>query len=157
VAEPLLVQGRIPRSERDALAAQALGRVGLSAEYLGRKPGELSGGQRQRVAIARALILEPNVLILDEVLSSLDCSTQAQIANLLTELQRSYGLAYLFITHDLRMAVHLADEIAVMSAGKIVEQSTPEQILGGAQRPETLSLLVASGINGKPTNPVLQR
>jgi ABC-type dipeptide/oligopeptide/nickel transport system ATPase subunit len=97
------------------------------------------------------------VLILDEVLSSLDCSTQAQIANLLTELQRSYGLAYLFITHDLRMAVHLADEIAVMSAGKIVEQSTPEQILGGAQRPETLSLLVASGINGKPTNPVLQR
>jgi ABC-type glutathione transport system ATPase component len=157
VAEPLLVRGRIPGSEREALAAQALERVGLAAEYLGRKPAELSGGQRQRVAIARALILEPKVLILDEVLSSLDCSTQAQIANLLAELQRTYGLAYLFITHDLRMAAHLADEIAVMSGGKIVEQGAPEEILRGPRRPETLSLLVASGIKSNPTAAVQQR
>jgi len=100
VAEPLLVRGRISRKERNERAAQALERVGLGAEYLERKPAELSGGQRQRVAIARALILEPKVLILDEVLSALDCSMQAQIANLLMELQRAYGLAYLFITHE---------------------------------------------------------
>jgi len=157
VAEPLLVRGRPPRRERDALAAQALERVGLGAEYLGRKPSELSGGQRQRVAIARALILEPKVLILDEVLSALDCSTQAQIANLLVELQRTYGLAYLFITHDLKMAAHLADEIAIMSGGKIVEQAAPEVILRGARRPETLSLLAASGVKSKQTAPESRR
>src|SRR5712671_116083 len=93
VAEPLLVRGRISRKERNEQAAQALERVGLGAEYLERKPAELSGGQRQRVAIARALILEPKVFILDEVLSALDCSIQAQIANLLMQLQRAYGLA----------------------------------------------------------------
>jgi ABC-type glutathione transport system ATPase component len=157
VAEPLSVRMRIPRSEREALAARVLERVGLAGEYLGRKPGDLSGGQRQRVAIARALILEPKVLILDEVLSALDCSTQAQIANLLTEIQRTCGLAYLFITHDLRMAAHLADEIAVMSGGKIVEQGVPDDILRGARQPETLSLLVASGIKRTPTDAVLQR
>src|SRR6266403_2495872 len=108
VAEPLSVRDRTSRSEREALAERGLERVGLSAEYMNRKPAQLSGGQRQRVAIARALILEPKILILDEVLSALDCSMQAQIANLLIELQRAYGLAYLFITHDLRMAAHLA-------------------------------------------------
>ncbi len=143
VAEPLLVRGRTAKRERDARAAQALERVGLAAEYLERRPRELSGGQRQRVAIARALILDPKLLILDEVLSALDCSIQAQIANLLVELQRAYGLAYLFITHDLRMAAHLADEIAVMSGGKIVEQGTAEKILRDARRRETLSLLEA--------------
>ena len=157
VGEPLLARGRVPRSEREVLGAQALERVGLAATYLVRKPAELSGGQRQRVAIARALILKPKVLILDEVLSSLDCSTQAQIANLLAELQRTYGLAYLFITHDLRMAAHLADEIAVMSAGRIVEQGAAEEILRSARQPETLNLLVASGIKSKQTDVVLQR
>src|SRR5712672_4480161 len=122
VAEALLVRGRMSRKERDERAAQALERVGLGAEYLERKPAELSGGQRQRVAIARALILEPKLLILDEVLSALDVSIQAQIANLLVELQRALGLAYLFITHDLKMAAHLADEVAVSDRGKIVEQ-----------------------------------
>ena len=156
VAEPLLVRGRISRKEGEALAAQALERVGLGAEFLTRKPAQLSGGQRQRVAIARALILEPKVLILDEVLSALDCSMQAQIANLLSELQRTDGLAYLFITHDLRMAVHLADEIAVMSGGKIVEQGAPEAILCGARRPETLSLLAASGMENKQGDAVCQ-
>ena len=157
VAEPILVPGRISRKECEVLAAQAMDRVGLGAEFLTRKPTELSGGQRQRVAIARALILEPKVLILDEVLSALDCSMQAQIANLLMELQQAYGLAYLFITHDLRMAAHLADDIAVMSGGKIVEQGAADEILRRGRQPETLSLLAASGINSKQADAVWQR
>jgi ABC-type dipeptide/oligopeptide/nickel transport system ATPase subunit len=144
VAEPLLLQGRISKRDRDARSAQALEQVGLTTDYLQRRPAEVSGGQRQRVAIARALILEPKLLILDEVLSALDCSIQAQIANLLVELQRAYGLGYLFITHDLRMAAHLADEIAVMSHGKIVEQGPVIQILRHARSPETQRLLGAT-------------
>ena len=147
VAEPLLVQSRISEREGHARAAQALERVGLATEYLERKAQGLSGGQRQRVAIARALILEPKLLILDEVLSALDCSIQAQIANLLVEMQRAYGLAYLFITHDLRMAAHLADEIAVMSEGKIVEQGATEKILLDPRRSETQSLVAASPVD----------
>jgi peptide/nickel transport system ATP-binding protein len=143
VAEPLLVQRRAASRDRAERAAQLLERVGLGAEYLERRPAELSGGQRQRVAIARALILEPKLLILDEVLSALDVSIQAQIANLLVELQRALGLAYLFITHDLKMAAHLADEIAVMSRGKIVEQGAAEKILRSSECPETQSLLGA--------------
>src|SRR3984893_8780654 len=146
VAEPLLVQGRTSKRDRGTRAAQVLERVGMASEYWERKPRELSGGQRQRVAIARALILEPRLLILDEVLSALDCSIQAQIANLLVELQRAYGLAYLFITHDLRMAAHLADEIALMSQGKIVEQGPVEEILRDARSPEARSLLGATPV-----------
>jgi ABC-type microcin C transport system duplicated ATPase subunit YejF len=141
VAEPLLVQGRVARREREVRAAQVLERVAIGAQDLERRPQELSGGQRQRVAIARALILEPRLLILDEVLSALDCSIQAQIANLLVELQRRFGLAYLFITHDLYMAAHLADEVAVMGRGKIVEHGTAEAILRGARSSEAQSLL----------------
>jgi ABC-type glutathione transport system ATPase component len=157
VAEPLLVQGRISRRDRDPRTAQMLERVGLDAEYLERKPGELSGGQRQRVAIARALILEPKLLILDEVLSALDCSIQAQIANLLVELQRALGLSYLFITHDLRMAAHLADEIAVMSRGKIVEQGPGEKILRDARDPATQSLLGATLVGRESVDVVRKR
>ena len=154
VAEPLLVRGGAAKRERNARAAQALNRVGLAAEYLERRPRGLSGGQRQRLAIARALILEPKLLILDEVLSALDCSIQAQIANLLVELQRAYGLAYLFITHDLKMAAHLADEIAVMSGGKIVEQGMAEKILRDARHPETRSLLEAGPLGPQATEGV---
>jgi ABC-type glutathione transport system ATPase component len=146
VAEPLLVQGRVSIRERGERAARVLERVGLGAEYLERRPAELSGGQRQRVAIARALILGPKLLVLDEVLSALDCSIQAQIANLLVELQRTLGLAYLFVTHDLRMAAHLADEIAVMSRGKIVEQGAAETILREARCTETQNLLDAGRV-----------
>jgi len=156
VAEPLLVQNRVSRREGDARAAQALERVGLAAEYLDRRARDLSGGQRQRVAIARALILEPKLLILDEVLSALDCSIQAQIANLLVEMQRAYGLAYLFITHDLRMAAHLADEIAVMSEGKIVEQGAAK-ILQGLRRSEMRSLVGASPLKPETLGEVSQR
>jgi ABC-type glutathione transport system ATPase component len=157
VAEPLLVQGQISRREHNQRAAQVLERVGMGAEYLERRPQELSGGQRQRVAIARALILEPKLLILDEVLSALDCSIQAQIANLLVELQRAHGLAYLFITHDLKMAAHLADEIAVMSRGKIVEQGAAEEILRDARRPETQNLLSAGPVSQESVAPSERR
>jgi peptide/nickel transport system ATP-binding protein len=154
VAEPLLVQGRTSKRDRGTRAAQVLERVGMASEYWERKPRELSGGQRQRVAIARALILEPRLLILDEVLSALDCSIQAKIANLLVELQRLYGLAYLFITHDLKMAGHLADEIVVMSEGKIVEQGAAEKILRSPRHSETRSLVGASPVEPETTGPV---
>ena len=154
VAEPLLVQGRLAKREGGTRAAQALKRVGLGAEYLPRSPRELSGGQRQRVAIARALILEPKLLILDEVLSALDCSIQAQIANLLMELQRLYGMTYFFITHDLRMAGHLADEIAVMSGGKIVEHGAAEEILRSPRHACTRSLVGARPLVPETMGPV---
>jgi ABC-type glutathione transport system ATPase component len=157
VEEPLLVQGRVASRERAERAAQVLERVGLGTEYLEQRPAELSGGQRQRVAIARALILEPKLLILDEVLSALDVSIQAQIANLLMDLQRALGLAYLFITHDLRMAAHLADEIAVMSRGKIVEQGTTEKILRSSECAETQSLLGAPRVERESVDAVRQR
>ena len=147
VSEPLFVQGHLAKRDRAARVAQVLEQVGLAAEYLARKPRELSGGQRQRVAIARALILEPKLLILDEVLSALDCSIQAQVANLLVEMQRERGLTYLFITHDLRMAAHLADEIAVMREGKIVEQGPAEKILQGPRGSELRRLAGVSSLN----------
>ena len=121
VTEPLTVHRRLSQHESSARARELLECVGISQEKALRRPDELSGGQKQRVAIARALALKPKLLILDEALSALDCSIQAQVANLLVELQASLGLTYLFITHDLRMAVHLADEIAVMAHGQIVE------------------------------------
>src|SRR5213593_3686903 len=128
VAEPLALQGSLSRDEIRLRALALLEQVGLSPEMEGRLPAELSGGQRQRLAIARALTLEPSVLILDEALSALDCSMQAQIANLLVDLQSAREMTYLFISHDLAMAAHLADEIAVMSRGRIVEQGPPDKI-----------------------------
>jgi peptide/nickel transport system ATP-binding protein len=110
---------------------------------LQRSPAKLSGGQRQRLAIARALALEPKLLILDEALSALDCSIQAQIANLLMELQRNLGMTYLFITHDLAMAAHLADEIAVMYRGRIMEQGPTQKVLRCPTEEITRKLLAA--------------
>jgi peptide/nickel transport system ATP-binding protein/oligopeptide transport system ATP-binding protein len=109
------------------------------------------------VAIARSLIVEPKLLILDEVLSALDCSIQAQIANLLVELQQVLGLAYLFITHDLRMAAHLADEIAVMSRGKIVEQGAADKILHNSECAETQSLLGSARLERESVETVRDR
>lgn len=143
LSEPMIVQGRTNRNELRQRAHALLGKVGLSTELGDRSPGELSGGQRQRLAIARGLALEPDVLILDEALSALDCSVQAQIANLLVELQSSLGMTYLFITHDLAMAAHLADEIAVMNRGQIAEQGPTEKILKLPQHETTRQLLAA--------------
>lgn len=129
LAEPVVLQGTPGRDEMRSRAHLLLEQVGLSFDTEEKLPMELSGGQRQRLAIARALMLDPQLLILDEALSALDCSVQAQIANLLVELQRARGVTYLFITHDMAMAAHLADEIAVMSKGRIVEQGAPDRIL----------------------------
>lgn len=143
LAEPLALQGSLGRDEMRSRAHALLDQVGLSSSMEEKLPSELSGGQRQRLAIARALMLGPKLLILDEALSALDCSVQAQIANLLVELQNSLGMTYLFITHDMAMATHLADEIAVMSKGRIVEQGAPDLILKQPQSGITRELLAA--------------
>lgn len=144
VSEPFFVQGRFSRQERDDKARTWLDRVGISGKMVSRRVDELSGGQKQRLAIARALALEPKLVVLDEALSALDCSVQAQISNLLLELQSSLGLTYLFITHDFAMAAHFADEIAVMDHGRIVESGPAEKILRSPGHHATRSLLAAT-------------
>jgi peptide/nickel transport system ATP-binding protein len=144
LTEPLALLGSFSRYEMRAKAHALLEQVGLSSEMERKLPLELSGGQRQRLAIARALMLEPKLLILDEALSALDCSVQAQIANLLVGLQDSLGMTYLFITHDMAMAAHLADEIAVMNKGRIVEQGAPDKILKQPESGITRDLLAAA-------------
>jgi peptide/nickel transport system ATP-binding protein len=154
VREPLIVQRSGGRRETSERAITMLERVGLPMEMASCGTGEFSGGQRQRLAIARALSLAPKLVILDEALSGLDCSVQAQIANLLTELQSSLALTYLFITHDLAMAAHLGDEIAVMDRGRIVEQGVPKQVWFAPEHEATRRLLAAvPGSNGTPRLP----
>src|SRR6266849_938269 len=144
VSEPLLVQGRLNKRKREDRARALLAQVGLPQEKALRRAEEFSGGQRQRLAIARALALEPKLLVLDEALSALDCSVQAQIANLLLELQSSLGLTYLFITHDFAMAGHLADEIAVMERGRVVEWGAADRVLRAPKQEITRRLIVAT-------------
>jgi len=144
VSEPLLVQGRLNKQEREDRARALLAQVGIPREKASQRHDEFSGGQRQRLAIARALTLEPKLLILDEALSALDCSVQAHIANLLLELQASLGLTYLFITHDFAMAGHLADEIAVMERGRIVERGEAEKVLSTPEHEITRRLIAAT-------------
>lgn len=126
--EPLLIHG-IP--ERERRVNSLLDRVGLSRAFRDRYPHQLSGGQRQRVAIARALILEPQVLLLDEPTSALDVSVQAEILNLLAELQKEANLTYLMVTHDLGVIAHLCQKVAVMQYGKILETLTVEALVSG--------------------------
>jgi len=155
--EPLILQHKFSHNEMILCARSLLERVGLSSDVAARFPTELSGGQRQRLAIARALALEPKLLILDEALSALDCSVQAQIANLLIDLQSSLGMTYLFITHDLAMAAHLADEIAVMNRGRIVEQGPAETILKQPKHDITRQLLAAVPKFTRAAPPALER
>jgi peptide/nickel transport system ATP-binding protein len=144
VSEPLLVQGRLDKREREDRARGLLAQVGIPQEKARHRVEEFSGGQRQRLAIARALSLEPKLLILDEALSALDCSVQAQIANVLMELQDSLGLTYLFITHDFAMAGHLANEIAVMEKGKLVELGPADNLLREPAQEVTRRLIAAT-------------
>ena len=155
--EPLVLQRKLNREEMKQRAYGLLDRVGLPSEIADRPPAELSGGQRQRLAIARALALEPKLLILDEALSAIDCSIQAQVANLLMDLQTSLKMTYLFITHDLSMAAHLADEIAVMSHGRIVEHAPTEKVLQKPESETTRQLLKAMPKMIRPALPETQR
>jgi ABC-type glutathione transport system ATPase component len=145
IAEPLLIQGIGTAKERAARVRQAMQEAGLPAEWSGRAAHDFSGGQRQRLTLARALVLKPKLLVLDEPLTGLDVSTRAQIANLLLEVQAAHGITYLFISHDLFLLGHLADRIAVMSDGQLVEEGPTPQIMASPQHPETRKLLAASG------------
>jgi ABC-type oligopeptide transport system ATPase subunit len=139
VAEPL----RINRQYSQTRVAKLLDQVGLSREMAGRKAAEFSGGQRQRIGIARALALQPGLLILDEPVSALDVSIQAQVINLLHDLQAELGLAYLFIAHDLSVVRHLSHRIAVMNAGRFVEVGDRDQVFDDPQHDYTKTLLAA--------------
>ncbi len=140
-----MIVHRIGKSaaERSDRAALLLEQVGLGADALERYPHEFSGGQRQRIAIARALSVEPSFIVLDEPTSALDVSVQSQVLNLLRRLQREFGLTYLFITHNLDVVGYLADEVAVMEAGRIVERGTVDQIFDSPREEYTRRLLSA--------------
>lgn len=144
IAEGLVAQKMVnSREEKQRIVAELLDKVGLPAEAAQRYPHEFSGGQRQRICIARALAVNPQVIVCDEPTSALDVSVQAQILNLLKSLQQSMGLSYLFITHDISVVSYLADEVAVMYLGKVVEKGTVEEILDHPSHPYTKSLLAA--------------
>jgi oligopeptide transport system ATP-binding protein len=143
IAEGLAIHKLFQGHERQARVYELLGMVGLSKEHANRFPHELSGGQRQRISIARALAVEPQLIVCDEPISALDVSIQAQVVNLLMELQRSAGISYIFITHDLSMIRQIADRIAVMYLGGIVELAPSEEIYGNHRHPYTKALLSA--------------
>ena len=132
------------RSTRRARTAELLDAVGLDKSVLRRFPHEFSGGQRQRIGIARALALRPKFIVADEPVSALDVSVGAQIVNLLAQLQREFGLTYLFISHSMPIVRYLATRIAVMRAGKIVELGSTEQVTGNPAHPYTKTLLAAT-------------
>lgn len=143
VGEPLLVNGIARGSELKDRVAQLLRAVGLRPEYMMRYPHAFSGGQRQRIGIARALALNPKLIICDEPVSALDVSVQAQILNLLTDLQEQFGLTYLFVAHDLSVVEHISDRVAVMYVGKVVEIADTEQLYAAPRHPYTEALLAA--------------
>jgi oligopeptide/dipeptide ABC transporter ATP-binding protein len=144
IGEPMYVHGVARGAELDRRVTQLLERVGLPASYRSRYPHEFSGGQRQRVCIARALALSPELIVCDEAVSALDISIQAQILNLLQDLQDERGLTYLFITHNLNVVRHIADRIAVMYLGQLVEVATAAQLFEDPKHPYTRALLSAN-------------
>jgi len=146
IAEPLRVQHRGTETACRARARELMEEVGLSPDWCDRRPLEFSGGQRQRIAIARAIALQPSLLILDESLSGLDLSTQAQMLNLLLDLRAAHSLTYVLISHDLGLIGQVADFIAVMQQGRIVEQGTHDQVLRNSQHAYTRQLLGSSRV-----------
>lgn len=165
VMEPLVIHGLGNSAERREKALAMLDAVGLAQHHFHRFPHELSGGQRQRIVLARALILDPQLLVCDEPISALDVSIQAQVVNLLLALQQKLGLAYLFISHDLRMVRQVSHEVAVMYLGRIVEQGDPDRLFATPAHPYTQALVSAIPTHtrtkkrrivlpGEPPNPV---
>ena len=142
VEEPLLIQGQDSQQRREA-GLKSIDEVGLSRAWAGRSVMAFSGGQRQRLAIARALVVRPKLLVLDEALTGLDLSTQAQIVNLLLNLQASHSLTYLLISHDLALVARMADSIAVMSHGRIMETGPAQEIMTAPKHEETIRLLAS--------------
>ncbi len=149
IEEPMKIHNLCPVRERKERAIDLLKKVGLSSEYLTRYPHEFSGGQRQRIGIARALVTNPECIVADEPVSALDVSIQAQIINLLQDLQKSFNQTQLFISHDLAVVRHIANRVAVMYLGHIVEMGTEEQIFTNPLHPYTALLLESIPIPGK--------
>ncbi len=153
LAEPLAINTDLGRAERRARAGAMLAHVGLRPEHAERYPHMFSGGQRQRIAIARALMLKPRIVVADEPVSALDVSIQAQVLNLMMDLQEEFDLAYLFISHDLGVVRHIAHEVMVMYLGRPVEQGTKDAIFAQPSHPYTRALLAAT----PTTDPALRR
>ena len=144
--EPLLINTPMPASERRERAEAMLAKVGLAPEHFNRYPHMFSGGQRQRIAIARALMLNPTLLVLDEPVSALDLSVQAQVLNLLADLQDEFDLTYVFVSHDLSVVRYIADDVLVLSKGVAVEQGSREALFANPQHPYTQQLFAATPV-----------
>ena len=143
VAEPLEALAETSRKAQRERAAESLAAVGLRSSDLDKYPHEFSGGQRQRIAIARALITRPKLIVADEPVSALDVSVQAQVLNLMQDLQQQFGISYLLISHDLAVVNHLCDEVCVLHRGVVVERGEPHRLFSHAEHPYTQALLAA--------------